>query len=162
MKINSKVLIALDYDFTAQKIAETGFVMAKEMGAEIILLHLITDKTYYTALEYTPIKKLMGFSMADTSDLFEKNGLKKTMIHFLEKTKEHLADETIQILVKEGDFAETILKTAIEKDVDIIVIGSHSRKWLENIVMGSVTEKLLRLTTIPLYIIPTKKHNLFD
>ena len=33
-----------------------------------------------------------------------------------------------------------------------------AKKWLENILLGSVTEKVLNLTTIPLYIIPTKKH----
>jgi len=42
-------------------------------------------------------------------------------------------------------------------DADFIVLGSHSRKWLENIVMGSVTENVLRKTSIPLLIIPTKK-----
>ena len=38
-----KVLIALDYDPTAQKVAETGFSLAKTMGAEVILLHVISD-----------------------------------------------------------------------------------------------------------------------
>jgi nucleotide-binding universal stress UspA family protein len=42
---------------------------------------------------------------------------------------------------------------------DVIVIGSHSRKWLENIVMGSVTEKVLHHTSIPLLIVPTRKNN---
>jgi len=42
---------------------------------------------------------------------------------------------------------------------DIIVMGSHSRRWLENIVMGSVTEEVLHHTSIPLFIIPTKKHS---
>jgi len=36
-------------------------------------------------------------------------------------------------------------------------MGSHSQKWLENIIMGSVTKEVLRKTTIPLFIIPTKK-----
>jgi nucleotide-binding universal stress UspA family protein len=62
-------------------------------------------------------------------------------------------------LVEEGDFAESILKTAKDLHVDIIVIGTHSRKWLENIVIGSVTEKVLNNTSLPLFIIPTKKHN---
>jgi hypothetical protein len=34
-----KVLIALDYDLTAQKVAETSYAMAKAMKAEVILLH---------------------------------------------------------------------------------------------------------------------------
>jgi len=59
-------------------------------------------------------------------------------------------------VIKEGEVAETILKIAKELNVDIIVMGSHSRKWLENILLGSETEEVLKKTTIPLYIIPTK------
>jgi nucleotide-binding universal stress UspA family protein len=36
-------------------------------------------------------------------------------------------------------------------------MGSHSQKWLENIIMGSVTEKVLHHTSIPIFIIPTKQ-----
>ena len=61
------------------------------------------------------------------------------------------------MVIKEGDVAETILKTAKDQNVDIIVMGSHSRKWLENILLGSETEEVLKKTTVPLYIIPTKK-----
>ena len=71
--------------------------------------------------------------------------------------KKHLGDVTIQTDLKEGDFADSILAAAKEFHADIVVIGSHSRKWLENIVMGSVTEKVLRHTSIPLFIVPTKK-----
>jgi nucleotide-binding universal stress UspA family protein len=39
---------------------------------------------------------------------------------------------------------------------DIIVMGSHSRKWLENIIMGIVIEQVLRHSEIPLFIVPTK------
>ncbi len=41
-----KVLIALDYNPTAQKIAELGFNFAKRMNAQIILLHVFSDATY--------------------------------------------------------------------------------------------------------------------
>jgi len=49
------------------------------------------------------------------------------------------------------------LETAKGLDIDVIVMGSHSRKWLENIIMGSETEAVLRKTTVPLFIVPTKK-----
>jgi Universal stress protein UspA and related nucleotide-binding proteins len=160
MKTNKmkKVLIALDYDPTAQKVAETGFSLAKTMGAEVILLHVIADASYYSSLDYSPILGFMGFSDADAAHFLDANGLKKATKHFLDKSKHHLGDKTIQTLVKEGDFAESILKTAKDLHVDIIVMGSHSRRWLEEIVMGSVTEKVLHHTSIPLFIIPTKKN----
>jgi nucleotide-binding universal stress UspA family protein len=59
--------------------------------------------------------------------------------------------------VKEGDYSKTILKTANDIKADIIVLGSHSKKWLEKILLGSTTEKILKETNLPLLIVPTKK-----
>jgi nucleotide-binding universal stress UspA family protein len=158
MKTNKilKVLIALDYNPTAQKVAESGFSMAKAMKAEITLLHVISDPVYYYSTEYSPIMGFNGFLEASQLNV---DGLKNAALQYLDKTAHHLGDKTIRTLIKEGDFAESILKTAKEIHSDIIILGSHSRKWLENVLMGSVTEKVLRQTTIPLIIIPTKKQD---
>ena len=158
LKPIKKVLIALDYDPTSQKVAEIGFSLAKTMGAEVILLHVISDPLYYSSTEYSPITGFTGYMDMDPLQLDSVEGLKKASQDFLAKTKYYLGDKTIQTLVKEGDFAESILKTAKGLHADIIVMGSHSRKWLEKILMGSVTEKVLSNTSIPLFIIPTKKH----
>jgi nucleotide-binding universal stress UspA family protein len=68
-----------------------------------------------------------------------------------------LNDPAIEIIAVEGEFAESILKVAQEQGAGIIVIGSHSRSALEKIIMGSVTEKLLHDSDIPLFIVPTRK-----
>lgn len=151
MKTNkmTKVLIALDFDPTAQKIAEVGFTFAQTLGAEIILMHVIVDLVTYS-LTYLNMGPLQLDSVEE---------LKQSSQNFLDKVKRHLGDDTILTVLKEGDFAESILDTANEFDIDIIVMGSHSSKWLENIMMGSVTADVLKKTTIPLFIVPTKKHN---
>lgn len=153
-----KVIIALDYDPTAQKVAETGLALAKTMGAEVILLHVISDPALYTASGHITIMGFAGHLDIDPIQIESIDGLRKASQHYLDKSKHHLGDESIQTLVKEGDLAESILLAAKELHADIIVMGSHSKKWLENIIMGSVTEKVLRHTSIPLFIIPTKKH----
>jgi nucleotide-binding universal stress UspA family protein len=153
----TKVLIALDYNPTAQKVAEVGFSMAKSMNAKVVLLHVITDPVFYSTSGYSPIMGFDGFMYMGPMQLDSVDGLKNASLQYLDKSKQHLGDETIQILVTEGDFAESILNTAKEINADIIVMGSHSRKWLENIIMGSVTEKVLNHTSIPLFIIPTKQ-----
>jgi nucleotide-binding universal stress UspA family protein len=158
-KKKQKVLIALDYNPTAQKVAESGFSLAKSIGAEITLLHVISDPVYYSSTEYSPIMGFTGFRDQGQLQLDSIDALKKVSQQFLDKSKLHLGDKTIQTLVEEGDFAESILKVAKDLHADIIVMGTHSRKWLENIVMGSVTEKVLNHTSIPMFIIPTKKHN---
>jgi nucleotide-binding universal stress UspA family protein len=154
-----KVLIALDYNPTAQKVAEVGFSMAKSMNAEIILLHVILDPVYYSSAEYSPVMGFNGFMETSPMVLNSAEGLKQAALLFLDKSRHHLGDSSIQTLVEEGDYAESILKAAKKCHADIIILGSHSRKWLENIVMGSVTEKVLHHTTLPLFIIPTKKQS---
>ncbi len=155
----NKVLIALDYDPSAQKVAELGFSMAKAMNAEVILLHVIAEAAYYSTLEYSPIVGFAGYMDVGPLQLESMEGLKKASQFFLNKIKHHLGDETIQIQVAEGEFADSILEAAKVLHADIIVMGSHSRRWLEEVLLGSVTEKVLHHTTIPLFIIPTKKHN---
>jgi nucleotide-binding universal stress UspA family protein len=152
-----KVLIALDYDPTAQKVAEQGFLLAKSMEAEVILLHVIADVLYYASTDYSPIMGFDGFMNSGPLELDNEVMLKQASQEFLDKSRQHLGDETIQTMVKEGDLAESILKAAKEVHADIIVMGSHSRKWLENILLGSATEKVLHHSAIPLFIIPTKK-----
>ncbi|HAH57162.1 MAG TPA: universal stress protein [Bacteroidales bacterium] len=152
-----KVLIALDYDPTAQKVAEAGFSMAKSMNAKVILLHVIAHPTYYSSPEYSPIMGFTGFTNFDPFQIEIADKLKQASQYYLDNSKKHLGDNTIQTLLKEGDFAESILKAAKDMHADVIVMGSHSRKWLEDIVLGSVTEKVLKHSSIPLYIIPTKQ-----
>jgi nucleotide-binding universal stress UspA family protein len=151
-----KVLIALDYNPTAQKIAEIGYAMAKAMHAEVTLLHVVADPTYYSTAEYSPIMGFTGYMDIGQIQLTSES-LKKSTQHFLDKTKDHLGDGSIKTLVNDGDFAETIMKTAKDLLADVIVIGSHSKRWLDEILMGSVTEKVLHHTTVPLFIIPTKQ-----
>lgn len=151
-----KVLIALDYDPTAKKVAEVGFEFAKTMGAEVILIHVISDPVYYSSTDYSPIMGFTGYLNTDPLQLNTIEVLKTASLNFLDKTRKHLGDSAIQTVVEEGDFAESIIKTAKKLHADMIVLGSHSHKWLENIVMGSVTEEVLRQSTIPLFIIPTK------
>lgn len=152
-----KVLIALDYDPTAQKVAETGYSWAKSMKAQIVLVHVIADAAYYSSLEYSPITGFAGYMDMSNNPLDSLDSLNKASMQYLEKIKAHLGDKKIKTIVQEGDFAVSILNTAKDLHADMIIIGSHSRNWLENIVMGSVTEKVLRGTSIPLLIIPVKK-----
>jgi len=142
-----KILIAIDYDQTAKKVAEVGFKLAKSLNAEVILLHVVSNPVLYYA-------SYMAMAPVQIKGNHE---LKAVSQDFLEKTKHDLGDDTIQTIVEEGAIAESILETAREHETDIIVLGTHSRKWLENILLGSVAEYVLNHTTLPLFIIPTKK-----
>ena len=152
-----KILIALDYDQTAQKVAEAGFAFARSMNAGITLLHVVSDPVYYSSLEYSPIMGFTGYMEMGNPQFGSIADLKDASLKYLEKTRQHLGDESIKTIVAEGDFAGTILNTAKDINAELIVLGSDGRKWLEDILIGSVAEKVLHHSAIPLLIIPTKK-----
>jgi nucleotide-binding universal stress UspA family protein len=150
-----KILIALDFNPTAEKIADTGYALAKATGAEVILMHVVSEPTYYSSLDYAPI---MGYNGFNTKDILnDLSVFIKASQDFLEQSKKHLGDERITTLVGEGDCADAILNAAQELNVDIIVMGTHSRRGLDKILMGSIAEKVLHHSTVPLFIIPTKQ-----
>lgn len=150
-----KVMIAVDLDPTAQKVAEIGYSLAKTMGAEIILLHIIVDGMYYSKGNF-PIMGYTGFIISPLLHSTDTEDAKAESQNYLLKIKDHLGDNAIRTVVKEGDAADMIVKAANELKADVVVMGSHSRRWLEEILVGSVTEKVLHHSTVPLFIVPTQ------
>lgn len=60
----------------------------------------------------------------------------------------------------QGEAADEILRLAQELDCDLIVMGTHGRKGLPRLLLGSVAEKVLREATCPVLTIkvaPTPK-----
>jgi nucleotide-binding universal stress UspA family protein len=152
-----RVLIALDYDNHAHNIAEMGYSMAKAMDAEVVLLHVLVDATYYSSFEYSPMLGMGGFSSTDFSKLVDEEGLKQGAMYFLENIKTHLGDERITTKVGEGNFADIILNRADNYNSDLIVLGSHKKGWFEKMLSGDVTEQVLHQSEIPLLIVPVKE-----
>lgn len=157
METQKKVLIALDYNTNATQIAETAYSFAKSMKAEITLIHVVENEVYYTSFITSPITGLVDFDSATFYQYMNSESLISAANYYLDKMKKHLKDSNVHTIVETGDFAEVILSTAKDLKVDLIIMGSHSQKWLEQVLIGSTTEQVLNHTPIPLLIIPTKK-----
>ena len=153
-----KVLIALDYEPSAEKIAETGHTIATALNADIVLLHVIAEPAYYSSMEYSPIMGFSGFMdtmNVDMSESVTKN-VNALALEFLNKSKEHLGNNNIETMVAEGNFAETIVESAEKVQADIIVMGSHTRRGLDKLLMENVAEKVVHLSKVPVLVIPIK------
>lgn len=152
-----RVLIALEYDPTAQKVAEEGFSKAKTRNAEVILLHVITEPVYYSTIGYSPVIEFTDSMEKRMKQLEELEAKREATSCYLDCLKLHLGDESITSIIKEGDSADSILKTASDLQADIIVMGSHSCNGKGKTSLLSVTQKVKQLATIPIYIVSTKK-----
>jgi nucleotide-binding universal stress UspA family protein len=58
-------------------------------------------------------------------------------------------------IVAEGEPSDEILKGAYESGSDLLVVGRIGRSGLEKIMLGSVAEKVVRHSKVPVLIVPT-------
>lgn len=71
--------------------------------------------------------------------------------HLIQETASWLADEGIETVtaVRHGVPAQTITEYAEENDIDLITMGTHGRRGIRRRLIGSVTEKVVRLSESP-------------
>ena len=67
--IFKKVLIASDYNPTAKKVAEVGYSIANAMGADCLLVHILSTPIIYTSVNYDPIMGFSGFEALENYQL---------------------------------------------------------------------------------------------
>ena len=152
-----KILIALDFNPSAQKVAEEGYAIAKALGAEVTLVHVKAEANYYSSVGHVTVIGFSGHLKKDKPkppDIIDPDAISQ---EFLNKAMLHLGNDAIKTKVGGGACAEALINTAKELELDLIIIGSHSRRWFENDSLGSVTKKVLLNSSIPVLVIPTNK-----
>ena len=81
----------------------------------------------------------------------------KEIINELEEEKGSDAKEIkLSTRTVEGNAADVILKLSEQEDIDLIVIASSGKHMLDRFLLGSVTEKTVRHTKVPILVIPNK------
>jgi len=108
--------------------------------------------------------KLHVLMVADTTDEFEAlaPGLTEKMIAHAREVAEEVvkraAGEGVmaEAVVRDGEPDERILEVAKESGVDVIVLGTHGRKGLMNVVMGSVTRQVIAQSPVPVLVIHSR------
>ncbi|MEO6669724.1 MAG: universal stress protein [Ferruginibacter sp.] len=147
-----KIVIALDYNPSAQIVVETGYAIAKAMQAELSIVHVITDAAYY-AMDYSPIMGYQGGYTAGTLEVLED--IKKEAKNFLSATATHLGTMDIKTEVLDGETVDAILQYSTEWNADLIVLGSHSHHGLERLFGVDVAMQVLKHSKIPVLAVPT-------
>ena len=151
-----KILIAIDYAPPAQKVVQQGYALAKAMNAQIVLLHVVEEQKYYSTSSYDAVMGLGGFVNTDYLINNALESIEKDATVFLDRTKTYLKDDSLETVVIRGEISEAILETAKKEKCQLIVIGTHSRNDLEELFLGSTSNKLLKHSPIPMFIIPIK------
>lgn len=109
-------------------------------GAEIVLLHV-----------FEPLPQIVG-GAAHAELLAEQKAKGQTLLNTV-VAESQLPAGHVRCRVDEGTTAETIIRVAHEEDADLIVMFTDGRDGLQDLLLGSVTERVLRNTDTALLVI---------
>lgn len=150
-----KVLIAIDYHPVSEKVTDAGYDLAKNLNAEVCLIHVLADVGFYGA-QYPTFMGYDGYTgMGPDLDLAME--MRNIAEDFMDKARQHLGDDSVKIHLAEGDTVKTLLEYSREWGASVLVMGTHSHSVLEKLLLGTVAEKILEKTKIPVYLVPVKK-----
>lgn len=147
----NKILLPTDGSKNSERAIKHALAIAKTEQSEIIILNVV-DSVHLTGLpEEDLITKTEMILEEESAKILEN--IKNT----IETSPELEYDESIKITPKtisEGNAADIILKVSENEDVDLIVIASSGKHMLDRFLLGSVTEKVVRHSKIPVMVIP--------
>jgi universal stress protein A len=154
MEMVKKILAPTDLSHFSAKGVRYACNLAKALGAEVIVAHVVNSA------EFIADARRLGFaSVKVESDnllvrLIEQH--KQLLRKFMD---EHLSelrtDLTIQQVVEMGEAHSLLVEWAKAQAVDLIVMSTHGRSGLPRMLIGSVTERVLRRSPCPVLAIPS-------
>ena len=140
MKQFRNILFPIDFSECSEMVFPNALEMAKKFGARLHLLFVARDISYLTAIDVS--RDVLMNTVSEVARAGENK-----MEAFCGK---HMGDfSNYETKVVMGSPAEDILKYATEKGIDLIILGTHGRKGMDRILMGSVTDHVIKHASLP-------------
>ncbi len=133
------ILFPTDFTEASVKVLPYATYLADKLGAKLMVLFVVEELSKYANF-YVPHSALDNLE----AELMES--ARKKMESFVEDYFEGFPVET---MIRRGDVPEEIIKVAEEKGIDLIVMGTHGRKGLEKVLLGSVAERVVKGAPCP-------------
>jgi nucleotide-binding universal stress UspA family protein len=141
-----RILCPVDFSDFSRRALDYAIAVAKWYGSRLIVLYVYQPPMPALA----PLVALAGSVEAAVLPPGALEQLRRQIAAFI--PPEAAAHIVIEPSVAEGDPTAEILAQA--ESADLIVMGTHGRSGFEHLVLGSVTEKVLRKASCPLLTIP--------
>jgi nucleotide-binding universal stress UspA family protein len=134
----STLLLATDGGAQTENATGKALALAGVYGAKLNALAVVYSNDEFLALAHEVIQGLVEKAQDRLAKLVQRG---------------KAAGVKVIPVVKEGEPHEAIIKQAKESNADLIIMGSHGRKGISRILMGSVTERTIGYAECPVLII---------
>ena len=127
--------------------------MARRDDAKIVILHTVESLPQMLVSFEDFDHKVAKDRWEETAKKF-KERIQDISVKVDAQTGISSVDLVSKILIRQGRPAEEILKVVDEEGCDVIVLGTHSKGFLEQTFLGSVSKSVLQRTQKPVFIVP--------
>ncbi len=138
MKTIEHILVATDFSKPSKRAIQVATEVAMTFKASLTMVHVFeypraayTDSALYSGGLVEPVLEEAQFKLSE----------------LLGSTRQQVPEASAQI--RQGIAYEEILAVARESGADLIVMGTHGRTGFARAVLGSLAEKVVRLSPVP-------------
>ncbi|MCA8064255.1 universal stress protein [Burkholderia sp. AU38729] len=144
----SNILVALDGSDTSSRALDAALAIASETGARLTPVYVVDF--------LVPAYDMYGYDPSILVDAFREEGLRVTEDAARRlKARDVAGTPQISNVAPAGeDIPHRIVSLANEIEADLIIMGTHGRRGVQRLFLGSVAERVLRMATCPVLMIP--------
>ena len=141
-----RIVVPVDGSETAQKALATALQMARESSGCVHLVHVVEGLTPMTADPY-------GAYSGDVIEVMRQSG-RKILDDALALARSEGVQADTQLFDNFGErLAEVVADSATRFNADLMVVGTHGRRGLGRVLMGSGAEQIIRLSPVPVLVL---------
>ena len=145
-----RILVPTDFSKFSQHALTYAAAFAEKFGAELYLLHVVQDLALVIP-EVIPIEPPLTPSVQQLT-----TAVQSAFDRVVEENR--LQGLTVHREVREGTPFYEIIRYAREATIDLIVMGTHGHTGLAHVLLGSVTEKVVRKAPCPVLTVRHPEH----
>ena len=136
--IPRRILAATDFSPTAERAQRAALALARKFDAELHVMHVqvLLDDPHLADEQRHEVERLLA-----TTDAEKHLALQAPAEGSPERVRTHL--------VRSLNAAEAITETCTDLGCDLITMGTHGRRGLSHLLLGSVAEKVVRTAPVP-------------
>jgi nucleotide-binding universal stress UspA family protein len=134
-----RILVPVDGSETANKALVAALQMARENGARVRLMHTLDELAY-----------LSGFEVSGDLIKVAREYALKVLDDALAMAKAAGVPADTKLVEGVGTrLGETVADEASSWEADLVVVGTHGRRGVSRVLLGSGAEQVLRLAPVP-------------
>lgn len=143
-----RILIPVDGSRTASRGLDHAIKLAAEQHARVRILNVIDDSVIVPAVYAAPVG-----DVSDVIDSLRRSGKKAVNAAVKRAARRGVDAEMVQVETGLRRVSDAIVEHARKWGADLIVMGTHGRRGVNRLLLGSDAERVLREAPVPILLV---------